>query len=194
MPLLFICLPNKNYLSRKAEKIKIIAISIIMIIIKRERDLLRWKDKGWILVYGRRKTGKSFFVKNWVRYDEYFFVQRNGSIFDQNMQKITMDSLMYYLKKELGRKKIVIDEFHRLHDEFLDFLHMMGGKGDLVLVTSTHWLSRKLLGRSSPLLGLVYEFPMGLADERDVLNSLSCRHEQQLSIVAMQEMCGWFLT
>ena len=38
-----------------------------MVSTTRYEDLKRWKRAGkWVLVYGRRKTGKSYFVKNFV--------------------------------------------------------------------------------------------------------------------------------
>jgi hypothetical protein len=45
------------------------------------------------------------------------------------------------------------------------------------LVTSTLWLSRKILGESSPLLGIFEEFKIDLIDERDVLKFLKERFE-----------------
>ena len=36
----------------------------------------------WILIYGRRKTGKSFIVRNFVKFDEYYFVSRSGRIYE----------------------------------------------------------------------------------------------------------------
>jgi len=34
--------------------------------------------KKWVLVYGRRKTGKTFLVTIFVKYDEYFSSQIAG--------------------------------------------------------------------------------------------------------------------
>jgi hypothetical protein len=62
-----------------------------------------------------------------------------------------------YLKELLIRekeKRIIIDEFHKLPEEFLDFLQACGSELSLVLVTSTLWLSRKILGESPPLIGI----------------------------------------
>ena len=73
----------------------------------------------------------------------------------------------------MGGKKIVIDEFHRLPDEFLDFLHSSGVKGELILITSTLWLAKNLLGRGSPIIGLVSPIRIGLIDEAEILLHLS---------------------
>ena len=80
----------------------------------------------------------------------------------------------------LGNKKIVVDEFHRLPKIFLDYLHSTGQKGELTLVSSTLWLSRILLSEKSPLLGLFYEVPFTLIDERDMMESLVTADRKEL--------------
>jgi len=58
-----------------------------------------------------------------------------------------------------------------LPEEFLDWLHIKSPK-NLVLVTSTLHLAKKLLEKSSPILGLFLEYRMDLIDERDILLNL----------------------
>jgi len=148
------------------------------IILVRYTDIERWKKTGKrVLVYGRRKTGKTFFLKNFTSYDEYFFVKRDGEILDlKNMKTISYEYLKDLLIRE-REKRVIIDEFHRLPEEFLDFLQAYGSELNLVLVTSTLWLSRKILGESSPLLGIFEEFKIDLIDERDVLKFLKVKLE-----------------
>ncbi|PSO03898.1 hypothetical protein B9Q13_06125 [Candidatus Marsarchaeota G2 archaeon ECH_B_SAG-G16] len=125
-----------------------------------------------MLVYGRRKSGKSFFVKNFTSWDEYFFVKRDGGILDtRRMQEISYEFLKEYMLRSEG-KRFVIDEFQRLPSDFLDFLHAYHETLKVTLISSTLWLSSKFLGRGSPLLGVFEEFRMGLIDERDVLRFL----------------------
>ncbi|MHB9302916.1 hypothetical protein [Thermofilum pendens] len=39
--------------------------------------MARWKSTGaWVLVYGRRKVGKSYFIRNFTKWDSYYFVGR----------------------------------------------------------------------------------------------------------------------
>ena len=38
------------------------------------------RGPGWILLFGRRKTGKSFMVRHMMDYDRYFFVTRGGAV------------------------------------------------------------------------------------------------------------------
>jgi len=55
-------------------------------------DLEKWKKVGrWVLVYGRRKTGKSYFVRNNLKWDKYYFIERSGDIFI-NDEKISYET------------------------------------------------------------------------------------------------------
>lgn len=141
-----------------------------MISITRFRDIDRWRLTGpWVLVYGRRKTGKTYFVKNHAKYDKYFFVSRSRDIFiDRN--RIAFDTFLREVINDLEEgKSIVVDEFQRLPDEFMDRLHSIGIKGRLILISSTLKLMEKYIGSKSPLLGLVSGFRLGLIDERDII-------------------------
>ena len=146
-----------------------------MVIITRNIELKRIKaSKGWILVYGRRKTGKSFLIENFVKWDKYFFVKRSGEIFEKTAKKTLNYSAFIPLLEQLlkDKKRIVIDEFHRLPSDFLDFLHINSGQGNLIAISSTLWLSKRLLEKDSPILGLFSEVPVYLIDERDILAGL----------------------
>jgi len=143
-----------------------------MVIVNRTTDKKRIeKLKPPILVYGRRKTGKTFFVKDFFDDAYYFFVRRNRSIYFENRnESITYKELIRIID-EFKEKTIIVDEFHRLPEEFLDWLHIKSPK-NLVLVTSTLHLAKNLLEKSSPILGLFLEFRMDLIDERDILLNL----------------------
>jgi len=126
------------------------------------------------MLYGRRKTGKTFFVENFMEYDNFFFVNRDATILEKNsMEKYSWQEFFKVFKEIVGNKRIVIDEFHRLPGEFLDYLHSIGIRGELVLITSTLWLAKNMLAKGSPLIGLVSPIRIGLIDEADVLTSLS---------------------
>lgn len=145
-----------------------------MISLIRSTELERWKNRGkWVFVYGRRKTGKSFFVRNFTHWDKYFFIGRSGEIFDDN-NKISYDVFLNETFSSLRNDKtVVIDEIQRLPEEFYDRLHNEGIKGNLVAVSSTLWVAKTLIGKKSPLLGLFSEFRIGIIDERDILNEIS---------------------
>ena len=151
-------------------------IILIMISILRYTDIKRWKHSGrWVLVYGRRKTGKSYFVRNHVRWDRYYFVGRAGEILAGD-ETIGYETFVREVFQALERgETVVVDEFQRLPGDFLDRVHAYGVRGRLILVSSTLWLSRTFTAENSPLLGLFSEFKMTLIDERDILVNLA-RH------------------
>ncbi|MEM2664759.1 MAG: ATP-binding protein [Candidatus Methanomethylicia archaeon] len=148
-------------------------ISIIVISIIRFSDLDRWRNVGrWVLVYGRRKTGKSYFIRNNVKWNQYYFVGRSGDIFIDD-EKISYETFRREVLQRLeGGEIVVIDEVQRLPREFFDLLHKIGVKGNLIVISSTLWLTKELLESRSPLLGLFSEFQMNLIDERDIILNL----------------------
>ena len=53
--------------------------------------------KKWLLIYGRRKTGKTFLIRHFLKYNEYFFVKRDRTIIVES----TGNSISYETLKEL---------------------------------------------------------------------------------------------
>ncbi|WP_297480391.1 ATPase [Thermococcus sp.] len=146
-----------------------------MRIIQRRIELKALEGQGWKMLYGRRKTGKTFLVQNFLDYDEFFFVGRDGVVYDRtNGGTMTSAEFINLFPRFLKSGRVVVDEFHRLPSRFLDVLHAYSGRGELILVTSTLWLSRRvLLSKESPLLGIVTPVRVGLIDEREILVELS---------------------
>lgn len=121
------------------------------------------------LVYGRRKTGKSFFVENFVSFDKFFFIYRDKSISNiKTNDKINFEELKRYII-ENKNKTIVIDEFHRFGDDFLDFLHSHR-LNNLILITSSLYIAKNILSKKSPILGLVYPIEFDLIKPCEVIN------------------------
>ncbi len=161
-----------------------------MVILRRDAELREIKKLGrWVYICGRRKTGKTFFVRNFMKHDMYFFVNRDGTVFTEDGRKISYETFFEVFRSNMGEKRIVIDEMHRLPDEFLDYLHSLGKKGNLVAISSTLWLSHKLLGSGSPLLGLFSLYIFGLVDHCDALSSLDIDTPQKKieSVVYLRE-------
>ena len=143
-----------------------------MIIVNRFEDKKKIsKLKLPLFVYGRRKTGKTFFIKNAFKKAYYFFVRRDRSIYFENRNEIINYNELIRIIDEVRNKDIIIDEFHRLPEEFLDYLHAKSPE-NLLLITSTLHLAKNLLGKRSPILGLFLEYRMDLIDERDILLNL----------------------
>lgn len=143
-------------------------------IIERDEAKKINSTKAWTLVYGRRKTGKTFLVQNFVKYDYYFFVRQDKAIIhkDQNLAYEAFLQLFLTLVKE--NKIIVVDEFHRLPKEFFDYLHYISPerKGRLILISSTLCLAKNFFSPQSPLLGLFAEVPVPIIGFSRVLKAL----------------------
>ena len=148
-------------------------VCIMMIIYRREKDILQSR-KGWILVFGRRKTGKSFLVKKFGNWNEYFFVKRDKTILSEKEGELSYETFLNILKRELIQNKtVVVDEFHRLGSDFLDFIHALERNGKLIIISSTLFLSKKLLSERSPILGLFFEIPLKIICLEDTLKALN---------------------
>jgi len=146
---------------------------VIMITIIRYTDEEKLKNTGLpMIIYGRRKTGKTFLVKRIFGGDNYLFVKRDRSIYWESEDTVINYQEMMRLILREDDEIFIVDEFHRLPDEFLDFIHIKNPK-NLVLVTSTLWLAERMLSSSSPLLGLFSEYRMDIIDERDILRNLA---------------------
>jgi len=144
-------------------------------IIERPMEAKRIRETPkWTLVYGRRKTGKSFLVERSVPWNEYYFVKQDRTILSKrNNKSISYEAFLEILKQNLEMKKIiVIDEFHRLGNDFFDLLHASEKQGRLIVVSSTLFLAHRLLGSKSPLLGIFAEIPIGLIKLNDALSAL----------------------
>lgn len=169
--------------------ISITSIILTMIIERPEEAKRVIGPKKWVLVYGRRKTGKTFLVTNFVKFDEYFFVKSSGSIITKDSNSISYESFIEVFRRSLeDGKTVVVDEFHRLGQEFFDYLHYMKKNGKLILISSTLFLSKKLVSEQSALLGLFAEAPIGLISLQDSLKTLkrfNLRKKEMLELAVL---------
>ena len=73
------------------------AIILTMIIERKEVEYLN-KTKAWSLVFGRRKTGKTFLIENFVKFDDYFFVKKDRSVLHDD-SNLSYESFFEIFKK-----------------------------------------------------------------------------------------------
>ncbi len=71
------------------------------VIYRDEADEIK-KIKGWILIYGRRKVGKTFLIKNFLDYDVFFRVNRDGSILAEKFVISQINNIDEFWKKSLS--------------------------------------------------------------------------------------------
>ncbi len=124
---------------------------------------------GRRLLYGRRKTGKTFYARLVLRGHHYYIVRRGGTIYDPAEDYEL--SLRGFLR-ECGSGKVVLDEFHRAPPRLMDALQAGQCGGDLVLITSTlHYHRRFVEGPDAPLKGLFAERRVGLLSPLELLST-----------------------
>ncbi len=142
------------------------------IVVKRSEAKEIERTGGWLLIFGRRKVGKTFLIKNFLNYDLYFFIRRDGRIINER-GKSTVDKMMVKLRRKLKEgKTVVIDEFQRLPEEIWDEIASVHPSGRLILSGSSMSVVSKLLSKNSPFLGIIYPYRLGLIRARDILKSL----------------------
>jgi len=136
------------------------------------------KLPGWILVYGRRKVGKTFLLRRVLNWSHYFVItraanvlveERGGAISWMGLDAAT--KLIGELLKD-GRV-VVVDEFQRLPVEYWELISLSHPNGKLVASGSSFGIVQKVFEKRSPLLGLLSPFRMDIIGYGDTLLSLS---------------------
>ncbi|RLI91743.1 MAG: ATP-binding protein [Candidatus Altiarchaeales archaeon] len=152
---------------------------IINIIREETRDL---KQKGWILLYGRRKTGKTYLLRNLYHPDVYILVKRDGSIWSEDIT-VDMTTISDKIRNLLDQNKIVvIDEFQRLSESILEEIVLSHPRGKLILSGSSLRVVHKIFSPSSTLLGFFSPLKLSLIPPRDIITSLSKKFNPELTI------------
>ncbi len=146
------------------------------IIYRDESDEIK-KLNGWILIYGRRKVGKTFLIKNFLDYDVFFRVNRDGSILAEKFVISTINNMDDFSRAVsellLADKKVVIDEFQRLPESVIERISTLHPKGKVIFSGSSMRVIKKLFGSKSPLLGLAMQYRLGLIRPVNILRELS---------------------
>lgn len=139
--------------------------------------------RGWVILYGRRKTGKTFLLRNFLEYDAYLFIRRDGSIRSEGIDIREPRQLVENVGKLLTvNKTVVIDEFQRLPENVLEDLTKFHPHGKLVLSGSSLRIVKKIFEPGSPLLGFFTPIKMSLIDPVDILRSLCKLYEPAVAI------------
>jgi AAA+ ATPase superfamily predicted ATPase len=148
------------------------------IIRRDEKDEIK-KIPGWVLIYGRRKVGKTFLIRNFLDYDVFFRVNRNGSITAEKFIISSIGNIDDFAKTVLellsNGKTVVIDEFQRLPESVLEKIAMVHPKGRLIFSGSSMRVVKKMFGSKSPLLGLAMQYRLGLIKPVNILREISIK-------------------
>ncbi len=123
------------------------------VVVERPRLRRFLEAGGRRLLYGRRKTGKTFYARLVLRGYQYFIVRRGGAIYDPDADE-ELDTRAF-LRICRVSDRIILDEFHRADPRILDAVHAGSCGGDLVFITSTlHYYRRFVEAPEAPLKGL----------------------------------------
>ncbi len=150
---------------------------VITTIVERYETGIAKKAKKYLLIYGRRKVGKTFMVKNFLKYDIYILIKRGGGMYIEGGPVKTLDSYQQFtefLSAWLSENKIVVvDEFQRLPEEFLEFLQLQYPNGRVILTGSSFHIIKDVISEKSPILGLCSDLRLSLISPLDIFNGLA---------------------
>ncbi|MGC9085297.1 MAG: AAA family ATPase [Thermoproteota archaeon] len=142
---------------------------------RREEEAIK-RMKGWILVYGRRKTGKTFLLRRVFTQSRYFVITRSGGVVVKNKNELSyigLEEAIGLIGKLLKSKEVVIlDEFQRLPDSYWEAIALQHPNGKLIVSGSSFGILKRVFEKKSPLLGLLTPFKMDLISYSDAILSL----------------------
>ena len=146
----------------------------------------------WGLIYGRRKTGKTFYVLNKGDYAHHLVATTSGTIYDVKTGKSYGRETFMEVLPHIIEKGIVIDEFHRIGEPLYSALQGMSGRGRLLLITSAYHILRRIMGERSPLIGMFAVKKLSLPLTSDLLRFwLEKMDEKSAAETAMRTQEIW---
>ena len=146
-------------------------------IVRKEVEELS-KLHGWVIVYGRRKTGKTFMLRNLTTWNAYILIRRDLSIRSEEIKIKDVNDLVNKVGEGLKKgQTIIIDEFQRLPIRVLEDLTQFHPHGRLVLSGSSLRIIKEIFEPSSPLLGFFTPMKISLINPKDILSTLSKKYD-----------------
>ncbi|MEM3996369.1 MAG: AAA family ATPase [Pyrobaculum sp.] len=135
---------------------------------RRECERLAKVDR-WLLLYGRRKVGKTFALRHCVKSDFYATVTRTlEALVGEEVWRLE-DAVREAVKALRRGGVVVLDEFQRMPEKWWDLLASAHPSGVLIISGSSFGMLRRVFDKRSPLLGLFDVVKMGLIRYADVL-------------------------
>jgi len=154
-----------------------ITITVITTIVDRLETDIANKAKKYLLIYGRRKVGKTFLVKNFLNFDIYILIKKGGGMYIEGGPIKHLDSYQQFTEfcsTWLSENKtLAIDEFQRLPMEFLEFLQVQYPKGRVILTGSSFHIIKDIISPKSPILGLCSDLKLSLISPLDIFKGLT---------------------
>jgi len=141
----------------------------VSIIVRRPwlEEFLRMSGRR--LLYGRRKTGKTFYARYVLPHYQYFIVRKGGIIYDP-IEDQELDTRTFIRICRI-QDNIIVDEFHRAEPRLFDAIQAGVCSGNIVFITSTmHYYKRFMEGSEAPLKGLFSIRHVGLLSPLELLS------------------------
>jgi len=150
---------------------------MVKIVLKRSVADSISRNRGWSLVYGRRKVGKTYMIEHFIEHDVLFTVRPDLMIKARGFPVEEIDKPGTLIQAITGLlsegKTVVVDEFQRLPTGLLADIARVHPNGRLILTGSSMRVVSEMTGRNSALLGLLRPFKVGLVSPSDLVSSLA---------------------
>ena len=147
------------------------------LVVERVEERLIRGFEGWLLLYGRRKTGKTFLLRRVFRGSNYFVFTRSGYVLAEReggLSTLNVEEAVKLACSLLDRgETVVLDEFQRLPEVFWDEIALHHPNGRLIASGSSLGVLRRIFDRRSPLLGLLAPFKLDLIRYSDAVSALA---------------------
>ncbi|MFW5846916.1 MAG: AAA family ATPase [Nanoarchaeota archaeon] len=141
-------------------------------IIKRQDTQKILKGKSWLLLYGRRKIGKTFLLRELCKFKEIYTIKQDLSVISKN-KNLSLSEMIKEVKDLLLKNKtVVIDEFQRLDMGILEEISLLHPKGRLILSGSSLRIIKKIFEVQSPVLGFFTPLKIEFIKPSDMLFNL----------------------
>ena len=149
----------------------------MVIDIQRKEEIDIKGSRGWMLVYGRRKVGKTYMLKKSIDRNAYMLALKSGQILSEKRDgsiKISnsADAVNDAVAVLRSEGTIIIDEFQRLSERDWAVLALAHPHGRLIASGSSFGMLNKVFDKRSPMLGLFQPFRIGLISYADTVASL----------------------
>lgn len=134
--------------------------------------------KSWLLVYGRRKVGKTFMLRDLCKFENYYTIKKDLSVI-ADKGTLPINSFIQEIKELLLQNKtIVIDEFQRLDESILEEIAVLHPKGRVILSGSSLRVVKKIFEPKSPMLGFFTPYKIGFISPIDIMLSLKRKFDE----------------
>lgn len=148
-------------------------------IIKRQDVNEILSKKQWLLLYGRRKVGKTFLLRELCKFENYYTIRQDGGIISGD-NVLSSDKAFQEIKKIVSENKVVvIDEFQRLDNSILEQVVLLHPKGKLIISGSSLRIVNKIFEPKSPLLGFFTPIKIGFISPKDTIMGLKGKFEPE---------------